>query len=90
MLWFRLEVDQITHKRVVMNFMDWVGSMGGVTRVLLKIIGFFFGGYAAFNSLYFTVASYYLIKSEDKRIFPDDDQGQNSGKKIVSKKYQKI
>lgn len=56
-----------------MSFMDWVGALGGVTRILLKMTGWFIGGYAAFNSMYASVANFYQVKSE-KKLF---NQGEN-------------
>ena len=34
-MWYRLEVDQITHGRVVYNFMDFIGDLGGVPAIML-------------------------------------------------------
>ena len=48
--YFRLDVDKIKHSRIVFGFMDWLGAIGGVERALLKIIGFFIGGYISFHS----------------------------------------
>ena len=48
--YFRVDVDKIKHSRIVFGFMDWLGAIGGVERALLKIIGFFIGGYIQFHS----------------------------------------
>jgi hypothetical protein len=34
-IYYRLDNNQVTHKRVVFSFMDFVSSMGGINRVLL-------------------------------------------------------
>ena len=33
--YFRFDVDQITHTRVVLSFMDFIGTLGGVSDILL-------------------------------------------------------
>ena len=48
-MYFRIDVDAFTHKRTVFTFMNWLGAIGGVEKVLLKIILFFFGGYSMFS-----------------------------------------
>ena len=47
-IYFRLMTDQITHKRKVFAIMDFFGSIGGVSRVLLSMSGIIYGGYAKF------------------------------------------
>ena len=49
-MFFRIDVDTITHKRVVFTFMNWLGAIGGVEKLMLKIILFFIGGFTTFNS----------------------------------------
>lgn len=48
--------------------MDFFGSIGGVSRVLLQICGIFYGGYARFESGYETNAQLYRVKT-NKDIF---------------------
>ena len=49
LMYFRIDVDRIIHKRNVFTFMNWLGAIGGVEKVLLKIILFFYGGYSVFS-----------------------------------------
>jgi hypothetical protein len=46
--------------------MDFVGSLGGVNRVLLQMASAIFGGYATFWSIFSTNSALYKIKSDTK------------------------
>lgn len=37
----RMHVDAIKHSRIVYQFMDWLGSLGGIGSLLTKILGSF-------------------------------------------------
>jgi hypothetical protein len=37
----RMHVDAIKHSRIVYQFMDWLGSLGGIGSLLTKIRGSF-------------------------------------------------
>mmetsp|Transcript_41931 Transcript_41931/g.64188 ORF Transcript_41931/g.64188 Transcript_41931/m.64188 type:complete len:140 (-) Transcript_41931:166-585(-) len=50
--------------------MDFIGTLGGVTDILLQILGWVLGGYAVFHSTFATVAALYKVKSKSK-IFKD-------------------
>ena len=47
---FRLDQDKINHTRIVYNFMDWLGDIGGIGEVLRFVFMVIFGNYLAFNS----------------------------------------
>ena len=64
-IYFRLEVDEISHTRIVFTIMDWLGALGGVPDLLFQLAGFIIGGYAAFNSSFFTISGLYRVRSED-------------------------
>jgi len=64
-MFFRMEVDQISHSRDVYYFMDFIGDIGGVGEVLLQICGWVFGGYGAFHAMFSTIAILYLYKGEE-------------------------
>ena len=68
-MYFRLEVDQITHGRVVYTLMDFIGALGGVSDLLLQILGWIIGGYAAFHSSVATISALYKVKTENTSIF---------------------
>ena len=57
--WFRLDVNQIVHKRIVFSFMDFVGALGGVPGFLLKMGSLVVGGFSAFYASISTVAVLY-------------------------------
>ena len=73
-IYFRFEVDQVSHSRVVYALMDFIGSLGGVSDLLLQIIGWIFGGYAAFHSSVATISALYRIKSKDPSVFEKSKQ----------------
>ena len=72
-IYFRLDSAQVTHKRVVFSFMDFVSSMGGIERVLLKICGLVYSGYAGFWSVFATLGFLYKLRSENT-IFKTRDE----------------
>ena len=49
-MWFRVKTDNITHTREVFSFMNWLGSIGGITGLLTTFAVFLFGGYTQFNA----------------------------------------
>jgi hypothetical protein len=55
--------------------MDFVSSMGGIERVLLKICGLVYGGYASFWSIFATLGFLYKLRSETAvfKTLDDDD-----------------
>lgn len=68
-MYFRLQVDQLTHSREVYNFMSFIGDLGGVQGILLQICGWVIGGYASFHSIFSTVSALYFFKSSNEPIF---------------------
>lgn len=48
-MWVRIAVDQINHRRKVFGMMDFIGAIGGVSRVFFSLAIFLYGGYAGFN-----------------------------------------
>jgi hypothetical protein len=68
-LYFRLEVDQITHSRIVYNFMDFIGDLGGVRDIMLEIAGWLIGSYAAFHSAWATMSALYRVRLPDGNIY---------------------
>ena len=49
-IYFRLAGNKLDHQRVVFQFKDWLASIAGIERLLLRILTFVYGGYAQFNS----------------------------------------
>jgi len=72
-IYFRLEVDQISHGRTVYNFMDFIGDLGGVPAIMLELAGWAIGSYSAFHASYATMSALYRVKSTEK-IFLDSKQ----------------
>ena len=68
-MYFRLQVDQISHSREVYTFMMFLGNLGGVSELLLQLAGLLIGGYASFHSSFATIAALYLHKNEGDPIF---------------------
>jgi hypothetical protein len=68
-MYFRLEVDQVSHARNVYALMDFIGALGGVSDLLLQILGWIFGGYAAFHSGLATLAALYKVRHGGGSLF---------------------
>lgn len=64
-MYFRMDVDQISHSRDVYYFMDFIGDIGGIGEILLQICGWVFGGYAAFHAMFSTIAVLYRHKANE-------------------------
>jgi len=62
-IYFRLEVDMLKHERIVFDYMDWLGALGGVPDIIMMIVGFAIGGYVTFNSTFYTMAGLYRVRS---------------------------
>ena len=85
-MYFRLEVDQITHSRVVYNFMDFIGDLGGVNDIMLQLAGWVIGSYAAFHASWATVAALYRVKLPGGNIYHDSKQNDASNPHIFKMK----
>jgi hypothetical protein len=69
-MYIRLEVDIISHSRVVFSSMDFIGSLGGVSDFVMQVARWFYGGYAAFHSAFVTIFVLYRIKrGQDEQLF---------------------
>ena len=77
-MYFRLEVDQITHNRVVYTFMDFIGDLGGVKDIMLQLAGWVIGSYAAFHASWSTVAALYRVKLPEGNIYAQSKQNDPS------------
>ena len=49
-MYFRLEPNQVFHKRIEYSFSQLLGDVGGTAELLLRIICFLMGGYLSFHS----------------------------------------
>jgi len=49
-MYFRLEVDEVEHTRILFELMDWLGAVGGVIESLSHTAVLFLGAYLSFNS----------------------------------------
>jgi len=45
-MFFRIDVDKVIHTRKVFKFMDWLGAIGGIEKLLLKFTIVLLGGFA--------------------------------------------
>ena len=71
-MYFRIKADMVLHKRVVFALMDWLGSLGGVGNILMKIINFFCGGYLQFNAVLCSLNA--LNVKEEKKADGEDGE----------------
>ena len=63
-IYFRLDIDEIEHWRVVYGFFELLESLGGVPEILKSIAGFFIGSYLAFHSSMMQMKTLYQIKTD--------------------------
>ena len=49
-MFFRIHIDEVYHKKMVYNFMDWVADIGGLQRGVFAGFATMFGGYITFCS----------------------------------------
>ena len=69
-MYFRLDVDQITHGRVVFSLMDFIGELGGVSDFVLMVSSWVIGGYAAFHASIVTMSVLYRVRRPpDQKLF---------------------
>lgn len=68
-MYYRLDVDQIHHERVVFTIMDLLDALGGVPGIMLQIAGWVIGGYAAFHSSIITLGQMFIIKNAPPNTF---------------------
>ena len=62
-MYFRLEVDEVSHTRIVMRFMDFIGDIGGVYECLTHLCRFVLAGYCSFHAKLAIMSSLYRVKS---------------------------
>jgi hypothetical protein len=60
--YFRLDVNQVIHSRVVFSFMDFVGDLGGVPGFLIQCGGWIIGSYSAFYASISTIEELYRVR----------------------------
>jgi len=49
-IYFRFDIDKVQHFRTVYKIMDWLGSIAGIEKFLLKWLTFVFGGFLQYNA----------------------------------------
>ena len=49
-VYFRLDINQIQHGRIVYSFMDWIMDLGGVPGLLMQVAGLVVGSHTFFNA----------------------------------------
>ena len=64
-LFFRIDVEKITHTKHAFQFIDWLGEIGGIQEILEKTFSFILGGYLLLNWKLQTMICLYL--DEDKK-----------------------
>ena len=67
-MYFRLDNDEIFHSRVVYQFMDFLGDVGGVVEVLSSTAVFLIGGYLAWHQAIETMISLYSECSPHRQL----------------------
>jgi len=73
-MYFRLEVDQITHARQVYNSMMFIGDLGGVKDILLQIGGWVIGSFSAFHISWSMLSSLQFVRMKGGNIYQKSKQ----------------
>ena len=81
--YFRLQVDQISHTRVVSHFFDFIGDLGGTPAILLQLAGWVLGSFSAFNAAYVFTSYLYKFKSSEK-VFLETESNDASTPEITN------
>ena len=76
-MYFRVSVDQTVHSRTVYKFMDWLGALGGVEKILMKIIMLVAGGFVKFNSA-IIVSNIHNKTNQHRKGFRNDNASSTS------------
>jgi hypothetical protein len=50
-IFFRLDVNEVVHYRKVYGFGDWLATVAGIERLLLKWVTFVLGGWIQYNAV---------------------------------------
>ena len=62
-MYWRLNNDQIKHWRKAFSLMNLFGALGGVSKILLQVCGFFISGYSNFWAKFSTASMLYKVES---------------------------
>ena len=65
-IYFRLEIDEIEHWRVVFGFFDFLESLGGVNEIISSIAYFLIGSYLVFHSNMMSIKVLYKVKTDQE------------------------
>lgn len=49
-IYWRIDVNELLHERVVFQFKDWLASIAGIEKFLLKYLTMVFGGFINYNA----------------------------------------
>ena len=64
-VYFRLDIDEIHHERVVYGAFDVLEAIGGVPEILKIIAYSVMGGYLTFHANIMHIGSLYKLKSDE-------------------------
>ena len=72
--YFRLDVNQLSHQRIVFSFMDFVGDLGGVPAFLIQVGGWIVGSYSAFYASISMIEETYRVRQPQRseKLFDGD------------------
>ena len=65
-IYYRIDIDQVKHTRVVFLFMDWLGAIAGIEKFLLKWFTFIFGGFIQYNAAIEIINQQYRKKDKEE------------------------
>lgn len=65
-IWFRNHVNKMNHTRIVIQFEEFLGRIGGIFGIVLGFIHFLFGDYVNFEAKLRWIQKFYRFNSNDK------------------------
>ena len=98
-MYFRLDTSRVEHTELQYGISDYLGDIGGIAELLIKISSFLLGGYLSFNSSIEIMKELYSHSHEDyeggeseyegggkdNQSIDKDNQGGEKAKKIAPK-----
>ena len=61
--------ESVHHSRVVYNFLDLVGDLGGVLEVILVVFGFFFNRVSEHSYVLTALNKLFLVRTSEPTLF---------------------
>ena len=81
-MYFRLDTSRVEHTELQYGISDYLGDIGGIAELLIKISSFLLGGYLSFNSSIEIMKELYSHSHED---YEGGESQHEDGEKAANK-----